>query len=153
MPTYASKTSVSSDKSHAEIEATLRRYGAYSFAYLSSRDRAVIAFEAHDRRIKFELPMPNPQARCFTHTPERGLLRTGAQQHEAWEQACRQRWRALALVVKAKLEAVEAGITTFESEFMAHIVLPNGKTVGETALPNIRMAYDSGHMVPLLEKL
>lgn len=39
-----------------------------------------------------------------------------------WEQACRQAWRALALVIKAKLEAVDAGIVTFEEEFMAQIV-------------------------------
>ena len=150
MTRYANSTSVSSDKSRGEIETTLRRYGATSFAYASMTDRAVVAFEAHGRRIKFELPMPNPQSRQFTHTPERNLLRTGAQQHEAWEQACRQRWRALALVVKAKLEAVESGITTFEEEFLAHIVLPNGQTVGQQALPRVEQAYASGQTPPLL---
>lgn len=153
MPTYASTTSVSSDKSRAEIEATLRRYGAESFAYMSSRDRAVVMFEAHDRRIKFELPMPDPKAPEFTRTSNRKLVRTAAQSETAWEQACRQRWRALALVVKAKLEAVEAGITTFEEEFLAHIVLPNGETVGQNAIPRIDNAYRTGHVPPLLEKL
>jgi len=68
----------------------------------------------------------------------------------AAEQACRQKWRALSLVVKAKLEAVESGITTFEDEFLAHIVLPNGQTVGEQALPRVREAYATGGNVPLL---
>ena len=51
---------------------------------------------------------------------------------------------------KAKLEAVESGIATFEEEFMAHIVMPNGKTVGEMALPLIESAYKTNKHVPLL---
>jgi hypothetical protein len=153
MPTYASNTTVNSDKSRAEIEQTLRRYGAESFAYMSSRDRAVIVFEAHNRRIKFELALPDPKDPKFRCTPSRRQVRSPDQAAQAWEQACRQRWRALALVVKAKLEAVEAGITTFEEEFLAHIVLPGGDTVGSRALPAIDSAYTSGHFVPLLEKL
>ena len=42
---------------------------------------------------------------------------------------CRQRWRALNLAIKAKLEAVESGIVTFDQEFLAHIVGPSGQTV------------------------
>ena len=38
---------------------------------------------------------------------------------ETHDQACRQRWRALLLVIKAKLEAVTAGISTVETEFLA----------------------------------
>jgi len=68
----------------------------------------------------------------------------------AWEQACRQRWRALNLAILAKLEAVEAGITTFEEEFLAHLVLPNGKTVGQWAVPAVGKALSDGKMPPLL---
>jgi hypothetical protein len=46
--------------------------------------------------------------------------------YKAWKQAYHQRWRALALAIKA----VESGIATFEEEFLAHIALPNGSTVG-----------------------
>lgn len=63
-----------------------------------------------------------------------------------WEQSCRSAWRCLFLAVKAKLVAVEAQITTFEQEFMAHIVLPNGRTTGEEILPQIDEAYRSGKM-------
>jgi hypothetical protein len=65
-------------------------------------------------------------------------------------QACRQRWRALALVIKAKLEAVESGITTFEDEFLAHIVMPDGKRVADHVKPTIARVYDGGQMLPLL---
>jgi hypothetical protein len=42
-------------------------------------------------------------------------------------------------------------ITTVEEEFLAHIVLPNGKgTVGDWLMPQIDKAYESGKMPPLL---
>ena len=62
----------------------------------------------------------------------------------------RQRWRALALVIKAKLEAVEAGIVTFEEEFAMHMVLPNGQTVGEWVVPQINQAYELNQMPALM---
>ena len=69
---------------------------------------------------------------------------------EAHQQAIRQRWRALALVIKAKLESVETGVATFEEEFMANIVLPSAQTMAEYALPQIAQAYETGTMPPLL---
>ena len=60
------------------------------------------------------------------------------------------RWRALLLVIKAKLEAVTAGISTIETEFLANIVLPDNTTAGEWMLPQIDRAYRSGEMPPLL---
>ena len=66
----------------------------------------------------------------------------------------RQKWRALALVIKAKLEAVESGIAVFEDEFMAYIVLPGGEeTVGDFMRPQIAEAYRIGaapNMLPML---
>ena len=147
---YASSTSVSSAKSRMEIEETLARYGADSFIYGSEPTRAAVGFTMKGRQVRFVLPMPDKDAREFTHTPAKRQKRSPSQALAAWEQATRQRWRALALVVKAKLEAVESGITEFEDEFMAHIVLPDGKTVGERMKPQIAEAYETGNMPPLL---
>lgn len=146
MAKYAQNTSVSSDKSKSEIEKTLTRYGANGFMYGWSEQNAVIAFEMIGRRIKFVLPMPNRNEFLLTDT---GRERAESQVQIAYEQATRQRWRALALVIKAKLEAVESGITEFQEEFLAHIVLPNGSTVGENMLPQIESSYKNGKM-PLL---
>jgi hypothetical protein len=44
--------------------------------------------------------------------------------------------------VKAKLEAVESGITSFEDEFLAHVMLPNGGTVSDLLRPQLAAAYD-----------
>lgn len=147
---YAESTTVSADRSRAEIEKTLARYGADSFIYGWDRDRAIVGFVARGKQVRFQLPMPDRQAKEFTHTPGRGLKRTPAQAEEAFEQAVRQRWRALALVIKAKLEAVESGIVTFEQEFLAHVMLPNGGTVGDWVLPQVDSAYATGEMPALL---
>lgn len=148
---YAKNTDVSAERSRAEIEKTLQRYGATSFMYgWDEQNRAVVGFKMQGRQIRFVLQMPDRQDKQFWETPGRKLERSAEQAYAAWEQATRQRWRALALAVKAKLEAVEAGIATFEQEFLAHIVLPNNETVGQWLAPQIEAAYVSGSMPPLL---
>lgn len=150
MSRFAESTSVSTERSRAEIERTLQKYGAGGFMYGWQGTRAAIAFEMHGRRIRFELPLPERNDKAFLFTPARRNRRSDAQVLEAWEQACRQRWRALNLAIKAKLEAVECGITTFESEFLAHIVLPGGQMFGDWAQPQIAQAYETGTMPPML---
>lgn len=147
---YAENTSVPADRSRNEIERTLQRYGADAFSYGWEGDMAVIAFRAGGRMVRFTLTMPDKADADFTRSPSGRKARTDEQALKAWEQATRQRWRALALVVKAKLEAVESGITTFEEEFMAHILLPDGTTVGQFMGPQIETAYETGDMPSLL---
>lgn len=149
MTRYASNTKVSTDKSRAEIEKTLRRYGATSFAYGWEDQRALIGFQAHGRRIRFILPLPDVAEKEFCFTPT-GKTRSDPETERLWEKACRQRWRALALVIKAKLEAVESGIAEFEDEFLAYVMLPNGKTVGEWVRPQVASGYKNGIMPKLL---
>jgi hypothetical protein len=139
---YAAKTTVSSEKSRAEIERTLSRYGAEGFAYGWSGSQAQIAFVMNGVRIQLKLDLPDRNDRRFTHH-SRGLRTSDASERE-YEQAIRQSWRALALVVKAKLEAVAAGIATFEDEFLAYIAIPGGGTVGDMMKPQIAEAYSSG---------
>lgn len=149
---YAESTTVSTEKSRADIERTLQRYGADQFMYGWDQDKALVGFRMAGRQIKFLLPMPDKSERRFTHT-QTGKTRKEAASFKEWEQACRQKWRALALVIKAKLEAVESGIAIFEDEFMANIVLPNGSTVSQFMLPQITEAYNSGQMPKLLPDL
>ena len=153
MSRYAANTDVSSDRSRAEIERTLERYGADQFFYGWQDGAATIGFRMHDRRVQFVLPLPDRNADDFRLTPSKRYARSSADQAKAYEQAVKQKWRALSLVVKAKLEAVESGITTFEEEFLAHIVLPGGQRVGAWMIPQIGRAYETGHMPPLLPML
>lgn len=150
MGTYAQDTEVPADRSRSEIERTLARYGARRFMYGWEEERAVVGFELHERQIRFELPLPNRDAPEFTHTPARGTRRSTDAAEKAYDQAVRQRWRALALVIKAKLEAVETGIVTFDQEFGMHFLLPGGHTLGQVVLPQLEAAYATGSVPALL---
>jgi hypothetical protein len=125
--TYAAQTKVPISQSKADIERAVMRYGATAFVAGSSLlDGAMICFEMHDRRVMFRAAMPDN------------------------EQQARAKWRALLLCIKAKLESVESGIESFENAFMAHVVMPDGRTVGELVRPRIASAYSEGKMLPLL---
>lgn len=149
MATYASGTEVTSDRSRMEIERTLTRYGADEFGYMTKQGMAAVAFAMHGRQIRFVVPLPDRSSSEFMLTPT-GKRASASAVESKYEQAIRQRWRALALVVKAKLEAVEAGISEFEQEFGMHVVLPGGRTVYEHTKGWIAEAYSVGTVAPLL---
>jgi len=147
-PTYAKDTDVTPESSRAEIERILRRYGATSFMYGWDANRAALVFELKGRRIQFVLPMPNRKDFLTTETGRRRTSDNAID--EAFEQAVRQRWRALALVIKARLESVEAGIETFDQAFLANVMLPSGQTVGDFMVPQVQVAYETGRMPAML---
>ena len=149
MSRYAERTTVPSDRSRAEIESTLRRYGASAFMSGWNSDGATIGFDLAGRRVLLRLPLPDRDAAQFRLTTTR-RTRSASAHGEVYEQAVRQRWRALLLVIKAKLEAVEAGITTLEAEFLDGIALPSGATVGDWLRPQLAEVYDRGDMPALL---
>lgn len=150
MAYYARQTDVSPDRSRLEIERTLRRYGAERIASFWEDSRSGIGFQMRGRMIRLVLPMPSRAE--FRLTPQ-GRDRCENAIQACYDQAVRQRWRALLLVIKAKLEAVESGICSFEEEFLANTLLPGGQTVGELALPKVEQAYLTGNTraIALLE--
>jgi hypothetical protein len=136
---YAAKTEVPVEKSRAEIEATVKKYGAQEFMSGWNSGSAMIQFRLRDLNIRFILPIPKKDEKAFTHRMVRGYSRlaTAEQALVMHDQEVRRRWRALCLVIKAKLEAVESKITTVEEEFMAHIVMPNDVTIGQFIVGNV----------------
>lgn len=147
MARYAQRTTVSAAKSKAEIEKLVSRYGATQFMQGWRAGHAEIGFHCNGRLIRFDLPLPDREEFAQDSL---GRDRSQKALEAARDQEYRRRWRSLALVIKAKLEAVETGVTTFEQEFLAHIVLPNGQTVGESAIPAIEHAYATGKVRALL---
>ena len=141
---YAARTTVGSDRSRSEIERTLTRYGASQFAYGWSGESAMIGFKFSSRLIRFVVDMPKASE---TRTATGRRPRNASKAHD---QMTRQKWRALSLGIKAKLELVESGITTFEQEFLAQTVLPSGQTFGEWATPQLDAIYATGNIPPLL---
>lgn len=129
---FAEGTTVSSEKSRVEIERMLRKAGAESFGSGYQGTTARIQFMLRGLHCRFELQMP--------------ALGTVKQA----EQEERRLWRALVLILKAKLEAINSGVSTFEEEFIGNIVVPNGQTVSEWLAPQIMSAMKTGKMPSLL---
>lgn len=147
--TYAKGTEVSVEKTVAEIRKTIQRYKATGFGQFEDRSGAAITFEMAHRRVLFRLPLPSQDDKQFIRDG-RNSVRTPAKRYEAWERACREKWRGLLLCIKAKLESVEAGIETFEDAFLAHIVRPDGTLVGDVVKKQIAHEYETQTMQPLL---
>lgn len=119
---YASRTKVPVHQSRHEIERIITRYKADQFgsAIDNEKRRAMVQFRIQTWLVRFILPLTGDDAQD------------------------RQRWRAMALTIKAKLEAVECKIATFESEFLGNIVLPNQQTMGEWAIPQLKQMRETG---------
>lgn len=147
-PRYASDTDVPPERSRAQIEMLLRQHGAteYATGWDPGHDR--IQFMINKLVVRFVLPRPD--RKLYEKKTDRWgyqHARTPQQVDAAIAQADRQRWRALHLVVRAKLEAVEANISTFEQEFLAYIVLPNGASIGDILVPQL-LAGESPRLLP-----
>jgi hypothetical protein len=155
--TYAADTSVSVEKSRAEIDALLQKHGAEQ-RIVGSDDRAGLAlvlFTIAQRQVRLQVPLPKLEDFPRRNEQPRGWYswsegRRGDWRRKAFEQACRSRWRAVALLIKAKLEAIQIGISTPEREFLADIALPDGRTIHSALKAGLAEAYEGGKMPPLL---
>lgn len=128
MAEYAARTKVPADKTRLDIELMMRRRGADQFFSGGDGERAMLAFRLNGRQVRFVLPLGDARN----------------------EQHRKSRWRALFLVIKAKLEAIDIGILTLDDAFLADTVLPDRQTVAEYMRPQIESAYSTGNMPPLL---
>jgi hypothetical protein len=151
--TYAEGTSVTVEKSKAELEGLLRKHGAGQrvFGNDDQNGQAFVMFALSGRQYRLEVPLP--KIADFAKKPKRGwgmVSRTAAEQQKAHEQACRERWRAVVLLVKAKLELVALGVSSIEREFLADLMLPDGRRVHQAIEEDVAETYATGKMPKLL---
>lgn len=134
---YARRTKVPTNQTRAEIERLLEKEGASARVIGEQAGQAMLMFEMRGWRLKFLLPLP---------------VTKRADQERKNQQETRRRWRALKIVLVAKLEAVDSGIIEFEREFLAHIVTNGGSnaTVGDQVLATLPQLVSSGKLPPLL---
>jgi hypothetical protein len=140
---YAANTTVGVDRSQIEIQKILRKFGASRFGTMESPTHAFVMFEYKNFMIQMDAPLP--KAEDFKKT-DAGRSRKSTQVNAAYEQAIKQRWRSLILSVKAKLIAIEDGISTVEKEFMAFVMMPDGKSLGDHFLPKLVEIAKTGNM-------
>ena len=128
---YASRTQVDPGRSRDELERILERVGADSIATMRDASAAAVAFRMNGRNYVLRLPYPN------------GNRMTEAQR----QQGIRSQWRAIVLLLKAKLVAIQSGVTTAESEFLAHAMLPTGQTLIEHLNDNPEELTTTGRLM------
>ena len=132
---YAEGTTVPVSRSKVHIEGLLKKHGAAGFSYSWLEGAVRMEFLMKGLRIRVDLPALDI----------RDLTERQAEQRD------REQWRALLLILKAKLEATEAGISIFEEEFLAFVVLPDGTRVGDIVIPELA-AVAQGKFPLSLEK-
>lgn len=148
---YAEGTSVTEDRSRLEIEQTLRRYGADAIA-IATDDRAgqaEVLFRYEGKFAKLRLALPQADDECFKRDRYGCPLRPDVRQKRAAAER-RRVWRCLLLTLKARFESLENDIEPFTTAFLPYLVLPGGSTVGQTALPAIEDALQTGQAPKLL---
>jgi hypothetical protein len=148
---YAEGTDVAADKSRAELEALLDKHGATQFAVHKDAERTVVYYRMRERMVRQVVVYPSAeQYKTYCRKGANGKTTRKADEIKKLQEAeWRRLWRAQVLITKAKLEIIASGGSTFENEFLAWMVLPNGDTVAEVLLPKLAEAYATGQM-PLL---
>lgn len=144
---FATRTEVPVERSRAELETLLRRYGADQLVTGWEKGRAVVAFRIAGRPIKLDVPMPTDAEASLT--PD-GKRRSPEATANARDQLERQRWRAILLLVRSKLESAELGIETLDQAFLSNIVAGDGRTIGEHLAGQIEAAVRDGNSSSLL---
>jgi hypothetical protein len=130
---YAQETTVSVTKSQQELSMLLQKAGA---------DQVLLAWDSmQGTGVRFR--MGGRFAQLMVPPPGEKRLRELKNWRPRWstqellDQEQRRSWRALILLVKAKLEAIAAGITTAEREFMPDLLMEDGRRLEEWALPTL----------------
>ena len=138
MARYAKNTSVPVARSKQKIEELLVSYGIEeSFMGRSPRGDG-IGFKYKGKVYKMNVPVPEYED-----------FKTDNQ----FQQAIRQRWRILYMSMKMKFEEVDAGVTSFEDQFLAQMCLPDGSTVADfMKLPDNIARLEKTEMPKLLTK-
>jgi hypothetical protein len=130
---YVRGASITCAASRAEIQEMLSQYGATGFRTGSENGRTIIAFTANRRRFRFLYEPPgSPEPADATRSPQKPRSLPPPKSHE---ELSRRYWHKLSMLIRAKLEAVDAGVVTFEEEFLAYMVLPGGETVAQNVRP------------------
>lgn len=117
---YAETTKVPVSSSQAEISSILEKHGIEKIGMVKEKGSASLWFEHLSRYYKLNVPIPE---KC--KDPEQEMKRA---------------WRVLILLVKAKFEAISAGISNVEEQFYADTIMPDGNRLIDHAADQISQA-------------
>ena len=130
-------TQVNWARTQAEIYKILGDLGIYEVRFTNVRNKFVLEFlvqlekEQKPRAVRIIVPIQYKGENEEKRKRELNIVH-----------------RILFYHLKAKFVAVQSGLTEFEEEFMAHLLITdqhgNSKTIGEAMLPQYRKAIEDG---------
>lgn len=149
-------TTVAVERSQGDIRRLLTRHGAGSFEFGEATDPdgrrwAAIGFKLGDRAVRMRVPHKPIDRHAVARKLQRARSKTAADiTGELEEQEAKRIWRVLAWNLKARLEAVEEDVETFEEAFLAHLLDERtGETFYEQLVRTGSVELDAP-LVPLL---
>jgi hypothetical protein len=134
-------TTVNVEKSQGAIRTLLAQFGAQRFAFGEEVDEAggawaALSFAHHGLAVRIKVPHKTPDSSAVAKKLSRTRSKTSADiRFELGEQEAKRIWRVMHWNLKARLEAVEEQVETFEEAFLAHIIDPG---TGETIYEQLR---------------
>lgn len=150
MKAYAAATKVSPERTRAEIETLLGKHGASRRQLGVDEDLnlARIEFVMHGRSYRLDVPLPKAELKDGQRKPDGWSRMNEAQRERCLRDRANAesgaRWRSILLMLKAKLELVRLGVSSVEREFLADMLLANGKTMHLAVAEAIKRGLDTG---------
>lgn len=155
---HAEGTGVSVNSSRNAIIKMLEEHGCEKAAIGWDPNGVVVMFETPSwaqqihhatttgvgdvRRVRFVLSIPSEDDAAFrSKTYYRSAKNNAASRKKKYEAEVRRIWRSFSILLAHKLEMVASGVTTYEEEFLAHILLPDTNTVHEWLRTQLQTAY------------
>lgn len=122
---YAYNTQVKPEKSIEEIKRNLKKYGCQGYQYTEHPD-------SNEKAIRFYIPTPQGRLLIHIEIPEiHEKKKSGKTEYLENES-----FRALVLIIKAKLNLVELG-EPIEEVFLLNMVTPDGKLLKDVITPDL----------------
>lgn len=143
MASYAT-TQVTVEKSQGEIRKLLTKHGASQFQFsegVGPNDSwwVGVTFVHDDHLVRVAVPLKDMDEGELSGKVRRARTKTRAEfiaEHN--DQEGRRIWRVIYWSLKARMEAVEEGLESFEQAFLAHMVDPGtGQTIWDVIRPHV----------------
>lgn len=125
------------DRALAEMQKTLAAFGCQSFGTMTDNERGcmVVAFKWRDRQVQLEANWNGYAVAWLKAHPYSYRTKDSLAQHK--EKALKQAKVAICSIlrdwVKGQTTAIECGVLSFETAFMPHMLLKDGRRVIEAA--------------------
>lgn len=131
------ETASSGERALAELQRVLAKFGCQSFGTMTDAERGmtIVQFKWQGRTVSLEASWKGYSVAWMKLHPfrYRGRRTRATYEQDALRQAQLSVCSVLRDWIKGQVTAVECGVMSFESVFMAHMLLPDGKRMIDRA--------------------